>query len=93
MVLSTKAVKLLSAMAEDDQLPGGAFRDVEGICEEFGVSVESVHGLVQTIEELAEDGCIILEDHEMHLSSTPPFLASITLHGLDVAGFLGRVNR
>ena len=90
MSLSSPASKLLNAMAEDDQLPGGAFRDVEGICEEFMVGFETTSELASWLEELAEAGAVILEDHELHVSDTPPFMASITLHGLDMAGYLGR---
>ncbi|SCA55372.1 hypothetical protein MTBPR1_100013 [Candidatus Terasakiella magnetica] len=90
MSLSQDANKLLNAMAEDDQLPGGAFRDVEGICEEFRVSFETQDELAKWIEELAQAGAVILEDHELHVSPTPPFMASITLHGLDMAGYLSR---
>ena len=89
MSLSANATKLLNAMAEDDQLPGGAFRDVEGICEEFKVSFNTAGDLANWIEELADAGCVILEDHELHVSPTLPFMASITLHGLNVAGYLG----
>lgn len=90
MTLSSNATKLLDAMAEDDQLPGGAFRDVEGICEEFQVSFDNQSELATWLQELAEAGAVILEDHELKVSSTPPFMASITLHGLDMAGYLGR---
>ncbi|WP_135079887.1 hypothetical protein [Terasakiella sp. SH-1] len=90
MTLSQNASKLLNAMAEDDQLPGGAFRDVEGICEEFMVSYDNQSQLADWLEELCEAGAVILEDHELHVSPTPPFLASITLHGLDMAGYLSR---
>ncbi len=90
MSLSTDAAKLLNAMAEDDQLPGGAFRDVEGICDEFMVRVPDQDTLAHWLEELCEAGAVILEDHELHVLPTPPFMASITLHGLDMAGYLGR---
>jgi len=90
MSLSNNASKLLNAMAEDDQLPGGAFRDVEGICEEFMVSFKNSKELADWLEELAQAGAVILEDHELHVTPTPPFMASITLHGLDMAGYLGR---
>ncbi len=90
MSLSSNASKLLNAMAEDDQLPGGAFRDVEGICDEFQVSFKDQKELANWLEELAEAGAVILEDHELHVTPTSPFMASITLHGLDMAGYLGR---
>ncbi|MDV7340938.1 hypothetical protein RYZ26_15130 [Terasakiella sp. A23] len=90
MSLSDNASKLLNAMAEDDQLPGGAFRDVEGICEEFMVSYPDQGTLADWLEELCQEGAAILEDHELHVKPTPPFMASITLHGLDMAGYLSR---
>lgn len=90
MSLSTPATKLLDAMAQDDQLPGGAFRDVEGICDEFQVSFTTEGELADWLEELCQAGAVILEDHELHVKPTPPFMASITLHGLDMAGYLSR---
>jgi hypothetical protein len=90
MSLTVHATKLLTALAEDDQLPGGVFRDVEGICEEFNVSFETRAQLANWLQELCDVGAVILEDHELNVSATPPFMASITLHGLDMAGYLGR---
>ncbi len=90
MSLSTNASKLLTVLAEDDQLPGGTFRNVEEICEEFMVSFTDSKELADWLEELVQAGAVILEDHELHVASKPPFMASITLHGLDMAGYLGK---
>ncbi len=90
MSLSPFATKLLDALAQDDQLPGGVFRNVEEICDEFLVSFSDVSELADWLEELCDAGAVILEDHELHVAPTPPFMASITLHGLDLAGYLSR---